>query len=330
MPQKKVIIQNGNIAVAVRENSWELYFDCWLEIENFFKDKTIEVDCWGTTFKFNVNFSDAIAFLKNIEETEIGQRPEREKEGKHIYGNDIIFHFEWSDDLPAELTSEFLSFIICRFLQQVFLAGNICQPGAICMYLLKTDDIVDFTAPDLSSYFIDSSVDIIERDSWPRFSKVSFEQAWKWLDNQNSMFLDYAKTPSEKATFTVLKVGYDESLDEELILYIVRALEALFVDGNENCSRLLKERLHIVLSEPEKNKKWISKFYQTRSRIAHGDYEMARPSLYHYNDPALDDVYRSDIRKMMEKGVSVLIAVLQDLIHNNATEYKFDQTVQRV
>lgn len=203
------------------------------------------------------------------------------------------------------------------------------MPGSVCALRLKTKCLEDLEISDLSPHFYATALDVIEEDKWPNLTKISFEKAWNWLDNQNFMLLDYATTPCSKALFTFLKIGNDEAAHEDLILYIARALEALFVDGNENCGRLLKERLHIVLGEPEINKKWISKYYSVRSKIAHGDAEMTRPNLYDYNDDALDHAYEAKNKRLMEKGVSAIIAILQDLIENDSTEYIFEQAVSR-
>jgi hypothetical protein len=40
--------------------------------------------------------------------------------------------------------------------------------------------------------------------------------------------------------------------------------------------KMLKDRIHLVLGEPKSHKKWITDFYNLRSRIIHGDYPLVR------------------------------------------------------
>jgi hypothetical protein len=79
---------------------------------------------------------------------------------------------------------------------------------------------------------------------------------------------------------------------------------------------------------PENDRSWISGFYKLRSDIVHGDYPIFRPR---YNEVDADfervSPHYWEIVRAFDKGVSVVIALLQDLIKNDSSSYTFEETI---
>lgn len=120
MPTKKINIENGNIAIFGFTTTFEEHYDCWKQVNDFFRHRIFEISCFGFEFKVSLDFSDAILYLDDSEGMKLGKgRPKREEEGKHRYGNDVVLEFEWQGEFEDDKLDEVFCFIVCRFLLQV-------------------------------------------------------------------------------------------------------------------------------------------------------------------------------------------------------------------
>jgi hypothetical protein len=65
-----------------------------------------------------------------------------------------------------------------------------------------------------------------------------------------------------------------------------------------------------------------------RSDIVHGDFPIFHPQ-YGETDSGFETIssHYWNIARLFDKGVAVVIAILQDLIKNDSSEYRFEERV---
>ncbi|MFN8497967.1 MAG: hypothetical protein U0641_08930 [Anaerolineae bacterium] len=131
-----------------------------------------------------------------------------------------------------------------------------------------------------------------------------------------------------KSLFTVLRISEVDVTETEIILYIAQVLEAFFSEGKEGIAWVLKNRIHRVLGLPDTHKKWFNKFYDIRSRVAHGNLPMLRPGDFNWDTPDVLN-YREAYLDPMDRAIGVLIAIIQDLVVSDARTYRFSEQFAR-
>lgn len=79
---------------------------------------------------------------------------------------------------------------------------------------------------------------------------------------------------------------------------------------------------------PENGKRWLNDIYKLRSDIVHGDFPIFRPR-YGEEDSGFDTVERRywEISGAIDRGVSIIIATVQDLIIKNSDYYAFKEEI---
>ena len=112
-------------------------------------------------------------------------------------------------------------------------------------------------------------------------------------------------------------------------MIVAQTLESLFAPGKEQIGGLLKRRIYSVLGEPEAHKSWFSRFYDLRSRVAHGDIPLVRPNNLALNESVQFQNYYANYFTPLEEAASVMLAVLQDLVKSRAVEYDFTESLER-
>ena len=91
-------------------------------------------------------------------------------------------------------------------------------------------------------------------------------------------------------------------------------------------SSIMSDRIHAILGEPPSHKNWLTKIYQMRSKIVHGDVPSIRVGCQGYN--TIEYMIKK-YELASNRGITVIIAILQDLIETNSKRYVFPTRVQR-
>ncbi|RCJ29027.1 hypothetical protein A6770_01130 [Nostoc minutum NIES-26] len=326
----------------------------WEEASNVLLTSSLAITPYKTAqqnYLIEIDTSDVILYLKAVEICEqdpavfCQRMDEQMKLGYHMASSILKLHLKY--ELCNETEQDVLQIVVGKFLQQLFLAMNLSFPGSITLYsseYVKANELVPkfFSLyripgvkpdvpkpPELSAYILESAFIHALRRGWPKLTQLPFQTVWSWVTEELPYSLDLAEKPHHKALFTLLRITSNQTNHTDTILLIAQALEALFVDGKEGIGNTLKQRLELVLGTPQTHKNWFSKFYNRRSQIAHGSMPILRPSdLYDRDESSIED-YIEEFYGSIDEAVAVILAVLQDLIRNNAREYCFLQNVVR-
>jgi hypothetical protein len=307
--------------------------ELWEIVQGYFHDfslagSPLSTDGAERVHRISLDATDTIEFLRLSSPKDENWEPFKDRitsSWKRGYMSYIDFAVPSvsSEDRPPLL-------LISRFLQHVFLAMNLAIPGSCNffrpIYVNFPDDSVK--PPHLSADEIASAAIEAASWGWPKIGHMSFDQTWRWVTAEIGE-IDLATTPSEKAAFTLLEfAGMDTAIDPGSILMLAQVIESLFVVETEGVVRLLRERIDALLGSPQSHKRWISSFYQLRSRIAHGSAPLLRPGRYSFGEEHHNKFY-AERSKLVDQALAVLLAVMQDMILTETRQYRFAQQVIR-
>ncbi|MCI5222614.1 MAG: hypothetical protein D3924_08080 [Candidatus Electrothrix sp. AR4] len=310
----------------------------WEDVQAFFDKnlpKFIFGDCKGDLrVRVGIDASDIIQFLRISSKLEIDGNPQaidkrfslNRKSGKKLFSSSLsIFLFSTSDRRVLHYSSE----IINMFLQQFFVAVNIAMPGALNLWYdgVSVESEKEVLPVYFSDLFNSARYQADER-KWPPLKQLPFGVVWSWLHDKYWYRLNVANEPWQKASFAILRLAVRNACQEDQVLVIARALEALFVDGREGIGTLLKTRLQLVIGIPPTHKKWFSKFYNLRSKIAHGSSPMLKPEIKFRDCSYVNNLLESYFEPI-DTATAVLLSVLQDLTQHGIYSYQFEQTLKR-
>lgn len=221
--------------------------------------------------------------------------------------------------------------IIKTFLQDLFIAFNISLPFSLHISTIKIDGkpINENYSSILYSDLIFLYWDKAKKDNWPVLSKLKFNQTWEWLRKVGFLGNPTAKTPIQKSLNILLDLSSQGTSRVFDLILIAQAFENLLkADYSRGIKSTIESRILKILGEPKKNKKWLSEFYSFRSKAAHGALPLNRSEVgLIFNEPFIFENFdpNHDIFLKTEKAASVLLALIQNLIINNAEEFTFNE-----
>ena len=105
---------------------------------------------------------------------------------------------------------------------------------------------------------------------------------------------------------------------------VKRIIQDRLIKKGEPNQRSLSNRIKTIVGVPAKRQSWVKEFYELRSNIVHGGYPIVRQKTAHEENPEIAR-YHEDYYVPMVRAVAALIAILQDMIINGASEYRFEQ-----
>lgn len=221
--------------------------------------------------------------------------------------------------------------IINRFLQDLFLAINLCYPaldlwrGEI-IESREDDEIFEYT-PDLTVKPIYEAWYEGRKWKYPKLSNISFTKTWDWINAIKLPGIGLANSSAQKACLLLLDICSNPKFTVENILVVSRGFEAVFTTSSDGIARTLKERIQLLLGEPKSNKKWLSKFYDIRSRIIHGDLPVTRNS-WEYN--FYTEEFIEEYLLPFHQALSVYLSIIQKMSKKNCNGFLFKQRINPI
>lgn len=168
--------------------------------------------------------------------------------------------------------------------------------------------------------FEDSYIDSVDY-KWPTYEILSFEKVLSWL-NKYQISLD--TTSKNKASRAINAVSYlinDSNLEHSKshLFWAMLGIEALYASGSSNILTQIKEKVNIVLGEPKEFKNRLSKLYNFRSRLVHGDIDFSS----RLGEDDWDD-FEKEYYDQVSFATSILLASIKKLIAKDLTEFNFE------
>ena len=247
------------------------------------------------------------------------------------------------DDLPAppklpvevsgsKTTMNHSHHLVKQYLYTVFLAANLSAPGCAEFW-----DVTIFRESNnhhdtlfLSSEPLAAAWSSALEAGWPPLSALPLSRSVRWFQSHQIGLRQIASYPIERALYALLYACHGNPPGPTEIIWLTHALEALTNSPVERIAKLLQDRLFLLLGKPEHNKKAVhrrlSDFYNLRSRIVHGDFNIAHPARNDLLERAVIDQY-NDFFRHEDFAFSVILSLFQELIRNDWKGVEFSESV---
>jgi hypothetical protein len=173
---------------------------------------------------------------------------------------------------------------------------------------------------------VEVALDFCRQWGWPRFEKIKFEQAWDWLQLLKYPNTAVADSPASKACSAIIGLAGSPWLGPFELLSTSIVLESLLTNNHSGVSGQIKERLKKILGEPKKDKKWITTYYELRSKVIHGSAHMPRPHINIDFDEDGEQLYLY-YATYVYRAIGIIIALLLKLIKNKSERFSFSEKV---
>jgi hypothetical protein len=328
------------------------FAEAWRAAANFFAARSAVGRIWAMhaqiEVSIRVDFSDIIDLLDRSTSRDLmhARQVGRAANGLHPLGCEIGITIASSQDL-ANSTRQWL--IAERFLQQLFLALNLSEPGScnlgLAQYVLPcasvdqpevtlTDSSIVIEQslhprpPSLTASTFESARRFESTAGWPPGRSLTFVTTWLWLQKWAPLDLVVGTQPHHRALFQLLRASESESAPDERILSVVQGIEALVAERCDTSTQRFRQRIEDVLGVSPVAERGLPGLYNLRSRIVHGDKPMIRPGAYSEADGSVWDA----IQYFDEDDFAhaVLVALVRDLVAVDARGYTFGTIVRRV
>ena len=168
-------------------------------------------------------------------------------------------------------------------------------------------------------------------NGWPQVLELELEKVWKWLNSfdffHESMGEDRIGRAIAAITY-LLKDNFSEAakaINLDMIWMLV-GLEALYGRGRNDLQRQLIEKSKVFLGNSMNINKQMSRAYDLRSRIIHGDIDIP----FSYCIEEEEDKYKHLLSKLDDAYhtvLSLLIATIQKLIIEEKVNLEFEYKV---
>jgi hypothetical protein len=216
-----------------------------------------------------------------------------------------------------------LARVVQALVEEMFLALNLSAAGAghfnggVCKEL-SDNDLLSYYGDSIESAWFEA-----KEWGWPSLANIPFERTWGWLQKIGFRECWLAKDASHKALIALLDGGKNKSEVEEVLL-VARSIEALIGGEGISIGHALKSRISKILGTPDSHKGWLADFYSLRSRVAHGNFPLIRPSLANEDESA---DYASKLWQPLDRSRAVVLGLLQNLVLNGSSAFGFEERI---
>ncbi|MFJ8531675.1 hypothetical protein [Bacillus sp. NPDC094106] len=162
------------------------------------------------------------------------------------------------------------------------------------------------------------------------YETLDFIVVWEWLKKQQEFWLEVPSTKIGRFLNYVRYIYYDSGVLSSL--WLSMALESLLVENQSFSKSQMTGKLYELLKEHfsrEEIKKYVNRFYELRSKIAHGNLNLYRPTLIY---DAIKEVANLDDKLILNNsfGISAVIFCLQYMIIHNLQTLEFEEDISYI
>jgi len=248
---------------------------------------------------------------------------------KPVYDLPCIIHSNALNTINNEPNKDLAFYLAENAFYHLFLIVNLAFPNSLDMY-----DAYCVTRYSNRTYKhklgLSASMFGFRRNGWPNTKTLPIDICYKWFKSLNIGIRQISQTNIERALFSLLHVAHQQhGINPTDIIWIAHALEALYDTPNNSVSKILKDRIFLVLGSPKdlnKYKRKIDEFYIMRSRLVHGDMEIISPC----NNSLFDIDFDDFVFKMIESidfGTKLVVATIQKMILEGWTNIGFRESL---
>ncbi len=155
--------------------------------------------------------------------------------------------------------------------------------------------------------------------NWPKIKNVKLEDTINWFHK----FKIHPNNRSENNLHRAINAfshlfGNLREKDSADLFWIMLGIESLLVEGNQNITSQFREKSTIILGKPNEYKRKLTKLYEYRSRLVHGNFNIYPKYYSDYHD------FNKEYSEHLEFAVSILIALMRKLIATQKSKFEFE------
>ncbi len=324
-----ILIKCGNVTPNAAEVYHDSVISCWAEAERYFGSNSIKLN-EKQSVKILIDAKavrEKLHALKPENCGELLQKHFQENGGLNL--DDHPFSAILKVTIYDEASEGGLNraVFLRHFTEQLFLAMNICNRGGCSYGSISIDG--SNTDHALHCGALESGWHRATIDNWPKLKNIAFDDVWRWMERNGGLSYFLADTPVKKALAVLLHLSYKSDVEATDVVQLSQVLESFYLSKGEPKARGLSKKIPAVIGDfPENGKRWLNDFYKLRSDIVHGDFPVFRPR-YGEEESGFDIVEKRywEISGAIDRGVSIIIATVQDLIIKNSDYYAFKEEI---
>jgi Apea-like HEPN len=170
-------------------------------------------------------------------------------------------------------------------------------------------------------------LELLEEPFNSLYKTLDFIVVWEWLKKQQEFWVEVPSTNFGRFLNYVRYIYYDSGILSPL--WLSMALESLLVKNQSFAKFQMAGKLYELLKDyfsREEIKKYVNRLYELRSKIAHGNLNLYRPTLIH---DAMKEVEHLDNNLISNNsfGIFSVIFCLQFMITNNLNKLEFEEDI---
>ncbi|HBN16271.1 MAG TPA: hypothetical protein DD407_14635 [Pseudohongiella sp.] len=307
----------------------------WQDIAAFFRDRPFRAsgDTTDNEQDYQVTF-DAASMVELMEQA-LRQSDSFDKyrqalgtEDKPPSGADLQVTISTRNSMPEADAYGVASV----FFQQLVLAANISVPGSIQLVgtWFTGDGSAHYEAQTFDSHLLHGAYQAAAMNEWPALDSLPFSQVWTWLDQTESSSTHTALKDINKALFTFLKVAQQRqeysARTAMLVAYLLETLLACRPSGLQN---RLGSRLRAILGDIPEGADCIRELQEIRDNLFLASQPVHRPPLLSSRGADSTASQPGQHNSVVEGGMAIALALLQDLVKHQALSYQFNEQWSR-
>jgi hypothetical protein len=218
------------------------------------------------------------------------------------------------------------------FFQQLVLAANISVPGSIQLVgtWFTGDGSAHYEAQTFDSHLLRGAHQAAVMNEWPALESLPFSQVWSWLEQTESSSTHTALKDINKALFTFLKVAQQrQEYSARTVMLVAYLLETLLACRPAGIQRRLGSRLRAVLGDVPEGADCIRELQEIRDNLFLASQPVHRPPLLSSRGADSTASQPGQHNSVVEGGIAIALALLQDLVKHQALSYQFNEQWNR-
>ncbi|XGW00061.1 MAG: hypothetical protein ACAF41_14140 [Leptolyngbya sp. BL-A-14] len=226
---------------------------------------------------------------------------------------------------------------VINVLYQIFLTMNLAIPGSCDFYSVEVHsnslEASNFSKKKrlwLAGSTFEGAIESQKRLGWQILQDLPILKVLQWIQRIGVAESNFARSTTERAIYGMLHVCNQPDLSPSEVVWLAQALEALFDTPKAGISKILRDRIFLVLGEPTENlkkiKKAINTFYDYRSRYVHGEIEIPNPMSIRLSDSSLDK-FQEELMEHIDFAMLLIVSALQRLILLDGSAFEFLESV---
>ena len=196
---------------------------------------------------------------------------------------------------------------VAEFVRQLIFAANVARPGctAIVAGFVSAEDDIQVMLPMELTDRLSLARDAADRRGWPRMRRLPVLETWMWMSR-------HAERPvTTRRAVNALTLIVSTNDPPVALMWAMIGLEAVYTSGHGDLLQQLRERARIFLGDTTAASRAISRMYDLRSRLVHGDLNFR--GAFFANDPE-DEREQAKTDEAYDVAVGILLATVQELI----------------